>query len=427
MTLKSLITFWLALELLLSIEQAYSENEQQWIGSWYASPTSFIPASDNVTLQKAFTAGYSKNKASMQAPPMELVSSFSNSTLRSIVRLTAGGDRLRLRFSNQYGKTSLKIGAVRVTANEISEKVTFGGKDEVTVPAGAGAISDTVSLRTTAGSELTVSVFYPESIPNEITLHFNMADSRANGLTLENTLDATISTPTVRALRAVYFLTGVDVESSIYRGTIVAIGDSMTDCGALICWPELLAQQLAEQGKQYGVLNAALGGNRLLRDSKIPYGGESALARFNRDVLDQPSVKYVILYEGINDLAVWFHDGFNSSLMPVKAQEIVKGIEKLAERTHQRGLKFYVATLAPTGGATAHGFDSLEKNKVREEINAWIRTTNAVDGYIDFDRALADPTRPDRQNMELNIGDHLHPNQAGQRALSRAIDLSLFE
>jgi len=357
---------------------------------------------------------------------MEYVPSFANSTLRSFVRLTAGGDRLRLKFSNQYGKTPLKIGAARVAVNEVGEKVTFRGKSEITLPAGSTVMSDPVSCRTTAGTELAVSVFYPESIPDDITLHF-IADRKANGLTPGNTVDPAVDTPSARTLGAVYYLIGVDVESTMHRGTIVAIGDSMTDCGLSICWPELLAQRLAGLGKHYGVLNAAIGSNRLLRDSKIPVGGESTLVRFDRDVLDQPGVKYVILYEGINDLAVWFLDGFNPSDSPVTAQEVVEGIRILAKRTHQRGLKFYAATLAPTGGATASGFYSPEKNKVREEINAWIRTTDVVDGYMDFSRALADPARPNYQNMELNIGDHLHPNQAGQEALSRAVDLSVFE
>ena len=309
-------------------------------------------------------------------------------------------------------------------------KVTFNGKSEVTLSAGGTAFSDPVNMRAAAGAELAISAFYPEAIPNAITMHF-VGDSvnESSTLTPGNAAHGGLVT-TATPIGATYFLIGVDVEGADSRGTIVAIGDSITDGGAGR-WPAFLAKRLSESGKNFGVLNAGIAGNRLLNGSGDGWGelgGQSALSRFDYDVLGQPGVRYVILYEGINDLGMGKKEIGDGSSPPVVA-DIVVAVRRLYERAHQHGLKMYVATLPPFEGAVSQipGYYSPEKNRVRTEFNEWIRTTQDMDGYFDFDRALADPARPNRMNLAFDSGDHLHPNDAGERALSEAINLSSFE
>jgi len=291
------------------------------------------------------------------------------------------------------------------------------------VPPGALAVSDPVTLATSAGTELTISVYYPESIPQQITRHDNAAES--NVLIRANVARNRPPAPAETSLPHTYFLTGVDVESTVPSGTVVAIGDSITDGGARR-WPALLARRLADTGKNYGVLNAGISGNRLLRDGEVPWPevfGQSALNRFDRDVLNQPGVKYVILYEGINDLGLSTLDCSN----PPTVADITAAIRLLAQRARQRGLKFYAATLAPFEGTLEPGYYSRQKNHIREGINEWIRGSRDIDGYFDFDRALADPAQPDRMSPALDSSDHLHPNDAGEQVLSKAVDLSMFD
>jgi lysophospholipase L1-like esterase len=364
-----------------------AETGQRWVGSWYASPTKFAV-------------------------------SFSNATLRTVVHLTAGGDRLRVRLSNLYGHTPLKVGAARVAANAASKEVRFNGQRQVLVPPGSTVISDPVDFKTSAETELAVSVFYPESIPQDITLNYHNGES--NLLSPGNTVLDAQSPPTAKPLLATYFLAGVDIEGAVARSTIVVLGDSMSDGGSQR-WPALLAHRLHENGKYYGVLNASIGGNRLLRDTEdSTYGGESALKRFDGEVLDQPGVRYVIVYEGINDLAS--EDGVHP---PSSAAEITGAMRRLAGRAHDRGLKIYVATLVQIEGRPPDYF-SPAKDAVRKEVNAWIRTTKDIDAYFDFDHALADPAQPNRMSTAFHDGDY-HPNNAGQKALSEVIDLSVFE
>jgi lysophospholipase L1-like esterase len=362
--------------------------------------------------------------------PVEFAPQFADSTLRTVVHLTSGGDRLRLKFSNLYGRTMLKIGTVYVAEGPLGKKVTFNGRLETVLSAGASIVSDPVDLRASAGEELVVSVFYPDTIPKEITMHFaGDPVSESNALIPGNFARGGALPKTTTPIDATYFLMGVDVESSGSRGAIVALGDSITD-GGIRRWPSLLAKRLSESGKDYGVLNAGVSGNRLLHGSGDGWGemaGQSALNRFDYDVLAQPGVKYVILYEGINDLGLGTEERGDGSNPPT-AVDMIEAVRRLYERAHLHGLRMYVATLAPFEGAVSQvrGYYSTHKDKVRREFNEWIRTTHDIDGYFDFDLALADPAHPNRINPALDSGDHLHPNDAGERALSEAVNVSFF-
>jgi lysophospholipase L1-like esterase len=381
------------------------------MGSWIASPTPAAREPPNLPPE-------------MEDPALELAPRFRDATLTSVVHLTAGGRRLRVHFSNLYGQTALRIGSVRVANSSASRGVTFEGHAQSLLAPGKTAVSDPLEFVTSADSDLIISVFYPALIPREPTLHRD--DGGRNLLASGDASHGNQSESNSQPLPYRYFLSGVDVETTGPCKAIIAIGDSITDGGAEK-WPALLATRLHEEGKSYAVLNAGINGNRILHDGRGPWTeyGQSALSRFDRDVLDQAGVRYVIVYEGINDLGHG-RTVFDSSDTPNVAS-IEDGIGRLAARAHQRGFKVFVATLTPFEGIPFPGIYTPEKNDARRELNEWIRLSKDIDGYLDFDRALADPAQPNRIKSDFDSDDHMHPNDMGEAALSKAIDSSLFE
>jgi lysophospholipase L1-like esterase len=203
---------------------------------------------------------------------------------------------------------------------------------------------------------------------------------------------------------------------------IVAFGDSITD-GARSTpdtnhsWPALLAARLAAQKATANIAvgNMGIGGNRVLRD----VAGASALARFDRDVLSQPGVKWVMVLEGINDIG----RGATTPAEMVTADDLIAGYKQIIERAHTHGIKAIGCTLTPFEGAN---YSREEGEAVREALNTWIRTSGAYDAVVDFEAATRDPNNPKRFRADLDPGDHLHPNDAGYQAMADAVDLSLF-
>jgi len=229
------------------------------------------------------------------------------------------------------------------------------------------------------------------------------------------------------------FLTGVDVAAPPSASTLIAFGDSITDGARSTVdtnhrWPNFLAERLlARKGAApIAVVDEGIGGNRILHDPNMNIAfGVSALARFDRDVLAQPGVKYVIVLEGINDLGHASPDHFPEE--QVNAGQIIAGLKQLAARAHEKGIKIYGATLTPFQGTPSTGYYSPEKEAQRKAVNEWIRTGNAFDGVIDFDKAVRDPANPDRMAEAFDSGDHLHPKDAGYRAMGESINVALFK
>ncbi len=219
------------------------------------------------------------------------------------------------------------------------------------------------------------------------------------------------------------YVAGVGAGARSTAAVVVTFGDSLTEgSGFTHPWPEVLARRLRARGGQrpVTVVNAGIGGNRLLRDGY----GESGLARFERDVLARPGVRWVTVLAGINDLG--FPGGVEPDAPRVTAEELIAAHRQLIARAHAVGVKVYVGTLLPFEGTDSPGFFAPDKERARQAVNAWIRTSGEPDAVIDFEAITRDPDHPTRLRPAHDSGDHLHPNAAGHRAMGEAVDLGLF-
>ena len=371
--------------------------------------------------------------------PAANLRSFKNQTLREIVHTSVSGGSLRIRLSNVYGTKPLVIGAAHVAVRRSGSSpmpgsdrtLTFGGIPTVSIPTGALVVSDAVKLDTPAQTDLAISIFLPEDSPAE-TVHraaFQTSYIAAGDVTASAALD-----PAAETMTSWPFLVGVDVARSTQVEAIVAFGDSITDGSgstrdANHRWPDMLLERLnaAKRRDSIAVLNAGIGGNRVLHNGAGPltYSGPSLLTRFNHDVLAQPGVKYVILLEGINDIGVP-----GTSVAPasdeVTPTDIIAGLRQIVERAHEHDLRVFIGTLTPFEGSTIPGYYSPERELRRQEVNKWIRAGQGFDAVIDFDKAIADPEHPARILPRYDSGDHLHLSDAGYQAMAGSIDLSLF-
>jgi lysophospholipase L1-like esterase len=366
---------------------------------------------------------------------------FENQTIRMVVRPTIGGERLRVRFSNAFGTTSLKIGSAHVALSskasaivpESDHALAFGGKASVTVPAGAPILSDPIELKVSPLSELAVSVYLPEKTTSS-SVHFWAQHETYISEPGDFTTRQDIPNSTTKS--SWYWLADVEVWAPNQTSAAVTFGDSITDGvgakqGEYLDWPDLLANRLAAgQGSAtLAVANEGIGGNRILYDG----AGVSALARLDRDVLAQPGISTLIVLEGINDIG-WPHmkprlpNGTILKENPfthqvVSAEDLIIGLQQIIERAHQHGIRVFGATLTPYEGADYYSSDG---EAAREAVNQWIRTSSAFDGVIDFDAAVRDPQSPNKLRATCDSGDHLHPSADGYKAMANAIDLTIL-
>jgi len=362
---------------------------------------------------------------------------FDNQTVRDVIFTSVGGDPIRLELTNVYGASPLRIGRVTVAvagpdgglAPGTTHSVTYRGRASFQIPAGAQVLSDPVAMRVWPLQELAVSVYLPDET-GPATYHLDAYQANWVSVTGDHTADQDASAFVVPTT-SWYYLSGLIVRSGQADGTVVAIGDSITDgvnsaVGANARWPNDLARRLdAVNGPTLAVADEGIGGNRVLTDS--PFYGVSAEARFERDVLDQPGVRDVIVLEGINDIG-FSAGGPRLGEVPrpgagVSAAQIIAGYRQLIAAARARGLRIFGATLLPFQGA---GYYSAAGEATREAVNHWIRTSGAFDGVIDFDKVMRDPADPLRLNPAYDSGDHLHPNDAGYQAMANAINLAML-
>ncbi len=381
-----------------------------WVAGWAASPQVATPG----TLAAA---------------------GFDDQTVRNIVFMSVGGDAVRLELTNVFGASALEIGHVTVAVAGQGaaavpgtiHQVTFRGSASFRIPAGAQALSDPVAMRVRPLQDLAVSVYLPGQT-GPATLHSDAQQVNWVSATGDHAADQDASGFTIQT-QSWYYVSGVIVRSPSAGGTVVAFGDSITDgfgstIGANARWPNDLARRLdALRGRTLSVVDEGISGNRVLNDALCC--GVNAEARFERDALDQPGVRDIIFLEGINDF------GF-SALPPnplidpvtdVSAAQVIAAYEHLIAQAHDRGLKISGATLLPFQGAAYYTAAGEAK---REAVNAWIRTSGAFDGVIDFDKLMRDPANPLAMNPAYDSGDHLHPNDAGYQAMANAISLRML-
>jgi lysophospholipase L1-like esterase len=447
----------IALASLISLPAAYAAPPapDHWVGTWATAPfaanngrpATMMAAPPVVAPPAGATAPAAQTPAPAPAPPAPPAAAgvappqgrftpppvygSSDMTLREIVHVSIGGPQVRVVFTNEFGTEPLIIGAAHAaisqggsTINTVAASaagLTFGGRTSVTIPPGALAVSDAAAITLPAQSDLAVSFFLPEQKIAQLSQH-GSAD-QTSYVAQGNAVGAqTLDSPT--EIRSWPFVKGVDVKAPAHAGAVVAFGDSITD-GAYATlnqnarWPDELARRLLADKRtaDVAVLNEGIGGNRILHDNT----GPSALARFDRDVIAQAGVKYVIILEAINDIGHAYdtHGAYDV----VMAEDLIAGYRQMVDRAHMHGIKVYIATVTPYSGAH---YMSPAGDEVRQAVNKWIRTSKEIDGYIDFDKATADPAHPDTFLPAYDHGDHLHPSDPGYKAMGDAIDLGLF-
>jgi lysophospholipase L1-like esterase len=402
----------------VSISHFAISQQSSWIATWTASPEG------------------------ADSDPNEPLTNLDNQTVRERLRVTAGGGQIRIRLSNECSSAPLLVGRVSVgvaqgaagvVANSL-RPVTFGRQDSILIPPGAPALSDPVDFTIENGSEISLSLYFPKH-PVSVTLH-GLALKRAVISPLgDHTRDTTIQGGKESDSSA--FLSAVLVPAQAKRRVIVAFGDSIVDGDGSTPemdhnWPSDLFRRLEKKqsGSQFAVVNAGIAGNRLLEDGPIAGLGISALARFDRDALSVPGVTDIVLLEGTNDIGFPGAKLGDLALAPIAdapaAEDIINAYRQLIARAHVRGVRVIGCTIMPSEGVAISGYHSEDKERTRQAVNHWIRTSREFDGVVDFDAVVRDPAHPARLLPRLASNDHLHPNDTGYQAMANAIDLLLF-
>ena len=377
-------------------------SSRTWVATWGASPVIGAPSPFPGLVCQSGTG-------------------ISDQTVRDVLFTSVGGDRVQVRLTNSFGAQPLTVGSASVAIAQVGAQaesgtlraLTFGGEPGITIPAGAEALSDPVNMAVEPLQDLLVSVFVPGA-SGPATNHFDAQQDNFISTPGDFT-KSTSPAPYTTVNTCSYFVDGVSVRPSEHvKGAVVALGDSITDgtfstVNANRRWPNDLARRLdARHGPTLSVVDEGIAGNQVLRDAGI--AGVNALARLDRDVLEQPGARDVILLEGVNDIGA----------SHATADQLIQAYEQIIAQVHARGLRIFGATLTPFQGAF---YWTPAGEQTRETVNNWILTSGAFDGVIDFAKATADPSNPLVFNPAFDSGDHLHPNDAGYQAMANAINL----
>jgi len=446
----------------LAIEPGvFAQSNERWVGTWataevgrpqnpapfVAGPAPFM-ANNRCPVPAAPPVAPAPGQTFAPTPYIQ----FTNQTLRQIVHTSIGGSKARVVLSNAYGTAPVIVGAAHVALRDkdagiqatTGHPLTFSGHPTMTIPANAIVYSDPVDLTVPAMSDIAIDLYLPgtTNTPASITMHGAAHQTSYISETGNHAGKATM--PVAGKTESWFMLSRVDVVAPDAIGTIVAFGDSITDGTRSTPdtnhrWPDLLANRLIADGVKMGVLNAGIGGNRVLGEASVPAGvdtravgaGINALARFERHVLSIPGVTHVIVLEGINDFGLGGPGGLGglAGAPPLTAAELIAGLRQLIERAHAHGLKIIGGTLLPFEGTALAPFPtyySTDKDARRQAVNEWIRTGKAYDGIIDFDLALRDPAHPLQLVSRFKAVDNLHLNDAGYQAMATTVNLALL-
>jgi lysophospholipase L1-like esterase len=393
-----------------------------WIATWAASPEATAPDPDEPLLN------------------------IDDQTVRERVRVSIAGTQICIRLSNEYGSAPILVGSATVaTPNDPTsvrpgsiQTVTFGGRNSVTIPAGAPVLSDPVAFPVTSEAQISISLYFPKRVTTP-TLHA-LALKRAV-VSQHGDHTRTEKIEGGAESHSSILVSAVLVPIRLSQRLVVAFGDSVTDgdrstVDADHHWPSDLIRRLGKthEGSNVAVVNEGIVGNRLLGDCflvSVGCFGVSALTRFDRDALALPGVTHVVLLEGINDIGfpgAKLGGSYLADPADVRTPEdLIGAYRQLISRAHVHGVKLIGATISPFEGVTVPGYYSESKETFRQAVNRWIRASGSFDGVIDFDAVLRDPDHPSRLLPRFASKDRLHPNDAGYQAMADAIDLALFK
>jgi lysophospholipase L1-like esterase len=354
--------------------------------------------------------------------------SFADQTVRMVARASVGGRRVRIELSNMLSAEPLEVGAAHIALYkgegsivEGSDRaLTFSGGRKITIQPGVLAVSDPVDLEVAPLADLAISLYFPRDTGQPTNHNVGLHTAYIS----KGDTTGSLAMPESSTMFAYAWLTGVDVAARPDAFTVVALGDSITDGFATTrdtdrAWPTLLARRFGQSKatRNVAVINQGVSGNQVLRDG----AGVSALARFDRDVLSRPGVKWVILLEGINDINI---RGRTEGPNAVTADELIWGYRQIIARCHTYGIKAMGATIMPEEGVPTA---SERGEEIRVAVNRWIREKGNFDAVVDFDAVVRDPQRPVHLKAEFDPGDHIHPNDAGNQAMADAFDLRIFK
>jgi lysophospholipase L1-like esterase len=383
--------------------QTNGAPQRAWVGTWVSSPE---PAAKG-DLPPNFT--------------------FNDATIRQVVHTSVRGKRIRVRFSNAFGTQSVTFTTARVALSAgasviksgTDHQLLFDRRSRVTIPAGAMMVSDPIDFELPPLADVAITV-HVEDAPLTITSH---PGSRTTSYLLKGNSVWAVDLPDTTKIDRWYFINGIDILGPTSSGSVVVLGDSITDGRGSTAngndrWPDQLSRRLQAQLLSVGVLNQGIGGNRLLRDGL----GPNALARFDRDVIAQAGVRWLIILEGVNDLGTRKKAGESHSSWAT-AEDMLQAYSQMIVRAHAHGIKVYGGTITPLMESS---YSAPDVEADRQKVNEWIRTSGSFDGVIDFDRSLRDPAHPDQLLPAFDSGDHLHPSPAGYMAMANAVPVAIF-
>ena len=382
---------------------AVRNSENNWVGTWGAAQQLVEPHNN---------------------PPEP---GLSNNTLRQIVRVSIGGDVLRLHLSNEFSKSSIKLNMVTIAPHienstidfSIQEKLKFNNQHNVEIPPFESITSDPIKFNLTPNSRLAITIYFDET-PDDLTGH---PGSRTTSFLLEG--DNHLSQTFKNSVETDhwYVIKGIDVPLVNQSASLVVLGNSITDgrgsgTNKQNRWTDILSEELLKNPatEKIGVLNMGIGGNCVLKGGL----GPTALNRFESDVLSQSNVRWLIILEGINDIG-----GINSAEdAPLVANDLINAYKKMIDLAHMKNIKVYGATILPFAKSF---YDNEYRQNARGIVNEWIRTSNSFDAVIDFDKMMQNPVDPKTILPDLHDNDFLHPNEKGYEKMGRSIDLNLFK
>lgn len=394
-----------------SAAPATAPKTERWVASWASAQ--MIPTAKDALPSADVTDG----------------------TLRQTLRLSTGGGKIRVRLSNAFGTEPLKLSGVHVALaaapgsariDPASDRaLAFSGRPDLTIPAGAEYLSDPIDFPAAPLANLAITIRFDGAPPAQQTSH---PGSRTTSWFGAGDQLAAAELTGGKSIDRWFVISGVDVQRPA-GASLVTFGDSITDGYGVTTngnnrWPDILAARLQSDPRTQGVgvLNAGIGGNRLVLDGL----GPNAMARFDRDVLNQAGVRYVILLEGVNDLGVLTRDQpVGPEAHAALVVRMIASYDQMIRRARERGIKIYGATVMPYGGSAYYHPDAVNEQD-RQAVNAWIRAPGRFDAVIDFDKLMRDPANPSKLTPAYDSGDGLHPSLAGYKAMADAVPLDLF-